>query len=126
MSEAEKKPKNEGTEPARRRAGVILKVWSKEVTATEAAAALGVSRKTYYKWEDRALSGMIEGLIERGEGGRPPKPADPEKERLEKEVEALKKKVLEMEQRQEIREILRSGPGPEEREGRTEKKGGGT
>ena len=66
---------------ARRRAEVILKVRAGVVSASEAAKELGVSRKTYYKWEQRALAGMLEGLLERS-SGRPRLPSDPEKEHL--------------------------------------------
>jgi transposase len=38
--------------------------------ATEAAAMLGVSRKTYYKWEKRGLAGLFAGLEEKT-AGRP-------------------------------------------------------
>lgn len=38
--------------------------------ATEAATLLGVSRKTYYKWEQRALEGLFAGLEEKT-AGRP-------------------------------------------------------
>ena len=40
------------------------------MTATEAAHLLGVSRKTYYKWEQRGLAAILEGLQEQT-GGRP-------------------------------------------------------
>jgi len=32
------------------------------MTATEAAKQLGVSRKTYYKWEQRGLEALLDGL----------------------------------------------------------------
>lgn len=38
--------------------------------ATEAAALLGVSRKTYYKWEQRGLAALLAGLEEKT-AGRP-------------------------------------------------------
>jgi DNA-directed RNA polymerase specialized sigma24 family protein len=40
---------------ARERAAIILQVRSGALTATEGAERLGISRKTYYEWEDRAL-----------------------------------------------------------------------
>jgi len=91
---------------ARRRAEMILKVRSGEITATEAARLLGMSRKTYYQWEDRALQGMLEGLTEK-EPGRPPAPApDPEKARLEKKVADLEKKLQTMAELYDLRQIL--------------------
>jgi len=58
---------------ARERAAVILEVRSGKLTATEGAERLGVSRKTYYEWEDRALTAMAEAL-ENQAPGRPPTP----------------------------------------------------
>jgi transposase len=42
-------------ELARKRAAVIFAVRSGRITAEEGAKQLGVSRKTYYEWERRAL-----------------------------------------------------------------------
>jgi DNA-binding XRE family transcriptional regulator len=44
---------------ARQRAEVILKVRAGRMTAAHGARLLGVSRKTYYQWEQRALAGML-------------------------------------------------------------------
>jgi hypothetical protein len=38
------------------------------MTATEAAALLGESRKTYYKWEQRGVAALLEGLGEKPSG----------------------------------------------------------
>lgn len=54
---------------AQRRAALIVQVQCGQITATEAAAQLGISRKTYYEWEKRALSAMV-GVA--GSAGRPP------------------------------------------------------
>ena len=82
---------------ARRRATLILQVQSGLLTATEAARQLGVSRKTYYEWERRALAGMIEALADR-EGGRPPTPSDSEKEALHQQTQQLAQQVQVLEQ----------------------------
>jgi transposase len=92
-------------EQARARAQLIVQVQSGQISAKEAAARLGVSRKTYYKWEKRALSWMIEGLSQR-QVGRPLMPNDPRIERLEAEKQQLEKKLLHMEQAQTIRRLL--------------------
>ena len=47
---------------ARERASIILQVRSGALTATEGAERLGISRKTYYEWEDRALQAMALAL----------------------------------------------------------------
>jgi transposase len=90
---------------ARERAAVILEVRSGRLTATEGAERLGISRKTYYEWEDRALKAMAEAL-ENQAPGRPPTPLDPEKEELQREVTDLKKKLLLAEQTIEVKDLL--------------------
>lgn len=88
-----------------RRADMILKVQAGEITASQAAAQLGMSRKTYYKWEKRALSAMLDGLVER-ETGRPTTPPDPEKEKLKTRIKELERELLVQTRRKELRERL--------------------
>jgi len=78
---------------ARQRAEMIMKVRCGILTAKEAAAQLGVSRKTYYKWEQRGLAALLEGLDDQ-QAGRPKKPqreSDLEKQlaRSQAEIEHL-------------------------------------
>jgi len=42
-----------------KRAEVIMKVNCGLITATQAAKELNISRKTYYKWEKKGLSGIL-------------------------------------------------------------------
>jgi transposase len=58
---------------ARQRAELIMKVRCGILTAKQAAAQLGVSRKTYYKWEQRGLAALLQGLDDQ-QAGRPKKP----------------------------------------------------
>ena len=51
---------------ARERASIILQVRNGTLTATEGAERLGISRKTYYEWEGRALAAMTEALENHG------------------------------------------------------------
>jgi len=90
---------------ARKRADLILKVRSGMLSAAEAARQMGVSRKTYYKWESRALAGMLEGLSERS-SGRPASVPDSEKEELKKRVSELEREVRLKQQRLELRTML--------------------
>jgi len=71
---------------ARLRAEVIMKVRCGLLTAKQAACQLGVSRKTYYKWEERALSALLSSLTDQP-GGRPSHPVDLEKQSLEQQLE---------------------------------------
>jgi transposase-like protein len=112
---------------ARLRAELIVQVRSGALTAAAAARRLGVSRKTYYKWERRALAGMMGALGQRS-GGRPPVPVDEEKARLAREIAQLRRKLLLAEQRLAIQELMRqeSAAGGGERSGGTKKKGRGS
>ena len=79
---------------ARQRAQVIMKVRCGLMNASQAAEQLGVSRKTYYKWEQRALSGMLGSLTDQPPG-RPIHPVDKQKQALEKQLaEALRDNEL--------------------------------
>lgn len=84
---------------------LVVQVLSGQMKATEAAAKMGVSRKTYYKWERRALSAMKEALQEK-DAGRPSAVVDEEKEALRREIEELKKELLLLEQKLHIRDAL--------------------
>jgi hypothetical protein len=97
--------KDSQREQARQRAEMILKVRGGQITAQEAARVLGISRKTYYKWEQRGLAAMLEGLCERN-SGRPASRPDGEKESLKKTVGQLELEMKEQEQRQQIRQLL--------------------
>ena len=96
-------PKNE--ELARKRAAVIFAVQSGQITAEEGARRLGVSRKTYYEWESRALQAMT-GALENRAPGRPDTPKDEEKERLQKEIAELQNKLFVAEKTVEVRDML--------------------
>jgi transposase len=102
-----KEKKNQ--EQAKKRAEVILKVRSGQMTAKEAAKELGVSRKTYYEWEERGLQGMMEALSNRPPG-RPEKKKDPEKDQLKKQVEDLEQELYLSENMQEIRKLIAGLP----------------
>ena len=85
---------------------MILKVRSGQMTATAAAAALGVSRKTYYEWESRGLAAMLRQLEDQ-QPGRPPTPPSPKETALQAKVAELQKQVDSLAQTAEIRALLR-------------------
>ena len=90
---------------ARERALVILQVRSGALTAKEGAKLLGVSRKTYYEWEEKSLKAMALALENRP-AGRPPVPVDEEKETLRERVQELEKKLDLAEKTIEVKELL--------------------
>lgn len=92
-------------ERARQRAQVVFAVRSGQITADEGARQLGVSRKTYYEWESRALRAMTEAMENRPPG-RPGNAQDGEKQRLEQEVSSLKEKLFVAEKTQEVRDMV--------------------
>jgi transposase len=90
---------------ARERALVILQVRSRALAAREGAKLLGVSRKTYYEWEEKSLKAMALALENRP-AGRPPAPMDPEKEALRERIQELEKKLDLAEKTIEVKELL--------------------
>ncbi len=90
---------------ARERALVILQVRSGALTAKEGAERLGISRKTYYEWEEKSLRAMALALENRP-AGRPSVAMDEEKEALREKVQGLEKKLFLAEKTIEVKEIL--------------------
>jgi len=90
---------------ARRRAALIVQVQCSQITATEAANQLGVSRKTYYEWEKRALQALVQSQQDRL-GGRPSTPHDAEKEKLQAQAQQMQEQARVLEQTLAIREQL--------------------
>ena len=101
-----KRPKgNREQELGRQRALVILQVHGGTLTAKQGAKLLGVSRKTYYEWEEKSLRAMALALENRP-SGRPPLPVDPEKELLRERIQELEKKLDLAEKTIEVKELL--------------------
>jgi transposase len=90
---------------ARERALVILQVRSGALTAKEGAKLLGVSRKTYYEWEEKSLRAMALAL-ENHPAGRSSVPVDEEKKTLRERIQELEKKLDLAEKAIEIKEVL--------------------
>ena len=101
-------------EKARIRAAVILRVRSAEITATQGAEILGISRKTYYEWERRGLEGLMQSL-EDEEVGRPSIQMDLEKEAMALKIRELEKKVELAEQSETVRALLKAMREKEEK-----------
>ena len=89
----------------RQRAQLIMQVRSGVLTAEAAARQLNVSRKTYYKWERRALAAMVAALGTRDQG-RPPQPRDPEKAALRRQVADLQTKLTVLERTERLRQLV--------------------
>jgi transposase len=87
------------------RAALILQVRSGQLTAEQAARQMGVSRQTYYKWEQRALKALLTALEDQPTG-RPKGESDPEKEALQIRVQQLEEQVQLFQEREELRQII--------------------
>jgi transposase len=92
-------------EDARRRASIILQVRNGRKTVRQAAKELGISRKTYYEWENRALEAMVEAM-EKQPNGRPAKETDPGKEALQRENQELKDQLFLAQKTVEVKNLL--------------------
>jgi transposase len=88
------------------RTEMIVKVRSGQMTAKAAAEALGVSRKTYYKWEKKGLRAML-AAGQDDSAGRPSKEETAEVKALRRKVKTLSAKLDEMAQTAELRLMLR-------------------
>lgn len=85
---------------------IILEVQAGRLNVTEAAAQMGVSRKTYYEKQERALTAMLQALKDRPTG-RPVNPVDPEKEELLEELEASRKAQADLVDKMRVQNVLR-------------------
>jgi transposase len=90
---------------ARQRAEVIMKVRCGLLNASQAAKQLGISRKTYYKWEQRGLSALLDGLTDQSPG-RPIRPVDREKEGLEKQLAQAHRDNALLKHKMELKDVL--------------------
>jgi len=109
---------------ARERAAIILQVRSGALTATEGADRLGISRKTYYEWEDRALQAMALAL-ENHSPGRPSVLLDAEKEELQSKVRDLEKRLYLAQKTIEVKDLLSAYDLHEAKKNKMKKEKGG-
>lgn len=90
---------------ARLRAEVIMKVRCGLLTAQQAAEQRGVSRKTYYQWEERGLSALLSSLADKG-SGRPSPPVDSEKQALQRQLEQAQRECAILQHKMALKDVL--------------------
>ena len=90
---------------ARQRAEVIMEVRCGLMSASQAAEQLGISRKTYYKWEQRALRAMLAGLTDQPPG-RPSQPVDTKKQALEEQLQQLRRDNELLKHKMALKDVL--------------------
>jgi transposase len=89
----------------RQRAEIIMKVRCGLMTATQAARKLGVSRKTYYKWEQRGLKALLSGLADK-EPGRRSSAIDPGKKAMEEDLKQMHRENELLTHQMALKEVL--------------------
>jgi transposase len=82
-----------------------MKVRCGLMTATQAANLLGVSRKTYYKWEQRGLAALLDGLQDHCPG-RPETPEElTRQEGFEKQLAELQRENELLQKTMQLKEL---------------------
>jgi transposase len=100
---------------------MIMKVRCGLMTAQQAADRLGVSRKTYYKWEQRGLSALLDGLAEKAPG-RPGHRSDDRHQDLERQLSEAKRQIELLNHKLALKDVLWEMKLPEPGCGRAKKK----
>lgn len=90
---------------ARQRAEVIMKVRCGLMSASQAARQLGVSRKTYYKWEQRGLGALL-GSLEQRAPGRPGTAEDTAQQILERQLAQARRDIALLEHKMALKDVL--------------------
>ena len=106
---------------ARLRVELIMKVRCGLITARQAAKQLGVSRKTFYKWDQRGLSAILEGVTDQ-HPGRPPDPSDERCQSLEKQLAEAQREIELLNHKMALKDVLMDLKLPKTGGGRAKKK----
>jgi len=98
-----KRPSTQQT--ARLRAELIMKVRCGLLTARQAADRMGVSRKTFYKWEQRGLNALL-GSVTDQHPGRRPNPSDDRCQSLEKRLLEANRQIDLLNHKMALKDVL--------------------
>ena len=104
------------------RAETIMKVRCGLLTAAQAAERLGVSRKTYYKWEQRGLSALLDGVSDQNPGRPAVSPLNDQHRELEKRLAEATAEIDLLNHKLELKDVLMDLKLPAAGLGRTKKK----
>ena len=99
----------------------VLSIWSERRTSAQAAERLGVSRKTFYKWEQRGLSALLDSVTDQPPG-RPAHPPDDHRQWLEKQLNDANRQIDLLNRKMALKDVLMDLKLPETGRGRTKKK----
>jgi transposase len=89
----------------RLRAEMIMKVRCGLITAAQSAHRLGVSRKTYYKWEQRGLNALLDGVANQNPG-RPVRASDDHLQALEGQLAEAKTQIELLNRKLALKDVL--------------------
>ena len=106
---------------ARLRAELIMKVRCGLITARQAAERLGVSRKTFYKWEQRGLSALLDSVTDQSPG-RPAHPPDDHRRWLEQQLRDANREIDLLNHKMALKDVLADLKLPRTGSDRTKKK----
>lgn len=90
---------------ARLRAELIMKVRCGLLTARQAADRMGVSRKTFYKWEQRGLNALLDNVIDQPPGRRAHPPND-RLQLLEKQLSQAHREIELLNHKMALKDVL--------------------
>ena len=90
---------------ARLRAELIMKVRCGLLTARQAAERLGVSRKTFYKWEQRGLSALLDSVTDQPPG-RASLAQDEHRQWLEKQLQDANRQIDLLNHKMALKDVL--------------------
>jgi transposase len=106
---------------ARLRAEMIMKVRCGLLTARQAADRMGVSRKTFYKWEQRGLNALLDSVTDQPPG-RPSLPSDDHRQWLEKQLQDANREIDLLNHKMALKDVLMDLKLPETGSDRAKKK----
>ena len=106
---------------ARLRAEMVMKVRCGLLTARQAAARMGVSRKTFYKWEQRGLNALLEHVTDQPPGRRA-HPSDDRIQDLETKLAQAQREIELLNHKMALKDVLMELKLPEAGGDRAKKK----
>jgi transposase len=106
---------------ARLRAEMIMKVRCGLLTARQAADRMGVSRKTFYKWEQRGLNALLDNVTDLPPGRRA-HPSDERIQDLEKQLSQAHREIDLLNRKMALKDVLMELKLPEAGSDRSKKK----
>ena len=98
-----KRPSTQQT--ARLRAELIMKVRCGLLTARQAADRMGVSRKTFYKWEQRGLNALLDNVTDQPPGRRA-HPSNDHLQLLEKQLSQAHQEIELLTHKMALKDVL--------------------